>query len=215
MENEKYKLIFDVNKKSNIIKILGEEFVRNNKNKGKIIYNNKIYPLQELFQFKNNMNNSLKIKMILSKDCYNKSCMFKDCSSLIHIKFKNKIYNRDDILFNCQNNLYNGQTKNKETNNNNNNVFNYEKDFFSYNTYQNENEQFSKSLNNLNKDYNWNTKISIMNEIFSNCSSLKSLPDISKWVTTNVIDMNKLFYNCRSLSFFQTYLNGIPLMLLI
>ena len=31
--------------------------------------------------------------MTLSKDCCNKSCMFKDCSSLIHLKFDNDTYN--------------------------------------------------------------------------------------------------------------------------
>ena len=32
--------------------------------------------------------------------------------------------------------------------------------------------------NEINDNNKWNTKISIMNEIFSNCSSLISLPDI-------------------------------------
>ena len=35
--------------------------------------------------------------------------------------------------------------------------------------------------------------------IFYDCSSLKSLPDISKWNPNNVINMKKLFYNCASL----------------
>ena len=39
-----------------------------------------------------------------------------------------------------------------------------------------------------------------MNELFSNCSSLLSLPDISNWDTSDVISMSKIFYNCKSLS---------------
>ena len=35
--------------------------------------------------------------------------------------------------------------------------------------------------------------------LFSGCSSLKSLPDISKWDTRNVIDISELFLDCRSL----------------
>ena len=35
--------------------------------------------------------------------------------------------------------------------------------------------------------------------MFYNCSSLKSLPDISKWNTNKVIDMSDMFYNCSSL----------------
>jgi surface protein len=38
-----------------------------------------------------------------------------------------------------------------------------------------------------------------MKKMFFNCSSLISLPDISKWNTTNVINMKKMFYNCSSL----------------
>ena len=38
-----------------------------------------------------------------------------------------------------------------------------------------------------------------MSEIFFNCSSLKELPDISKWNTNNVKYMSKIFYNCSSL----------------
>ena len=39
-----------------------------------------------------------------------------------------------------------------------------------------------------------------MSDIFRECSSLISLPDISKWDTNNVIDMNGIFNGCTSLS---------------
>ena len=43
----------------------------------------------------------------------------------------------------------------------------------------------------------WNTNnVKNMREMFSNCYSLSSLPDISKWNTNNVNDMNGMFYNC-------------------
>ena len=35
-----------------------------------------------------------------------------------------------------------------------------------------------------------------MNKLFSECSSLVSLPDISKWNTNNVKYINNLFYGC-------------------
>ena len=38
-----------------------------------------------------------------------------------------------------------------------------------------------------------------LNALFYECSSLKSLPDISKWNTNNVIDMSLLFCKCSSL----------------
>ena len=36
--------------------------------------------------------------------------------------------------------------------------------------------------------------------MFNKCSSLISLPDISKWNTNNVTDMSCLFYGCSSLT---------------
>ena len=39
-----------------------------------------------------------------------------------------------------------------------------------------------------------------MSEMFCNCISLTSLPDISKWNTDNMIDMSRIFINCESLS---------------
>jgi len=38
-----------------------------------------------------------------------------------------------------------------------------------------------------------------MKGIFSNCETLISLPDISKWNTNNVTDMKGIFSNCKSL----------------
>ena len=39
-----------------------------------------------------------------------------------------------------------------------------------------------------------------MSYMFYGCSSLSSLPDISKWNFNNVIDMSYMFYGCSSLS---------------
>jgi len=39
-----------------------------------------------------------------------------------------------------------------------------------------------------------------MSYMFSECSSLSSLPDISKWNTNNVIYMNDMFFGCSLLS---------------
>jgi len=42
-------------------------------------------------------------------------------------------------------------------------------------------------------------KVTNMSYIFRNCSSLLSLPDISKWNTNNVTDMSDMFCGCSSL----------------
>ena len=41
--------------------------------------------------------------------------------------------------------------------------------------------------------------ITDMSNIFYDCTSLKSLPDISKWNTKNVTNMSNMFHNCESL----------------
>ena len=54
-----------------------------------------------------------------------------------------------------------------------------------------------KSLPDISK---WETNnIKYMDDLFINCLSLEFLPDISKWNTKNVINMRRLFYNCASL----------------
>ena len=39
-----------------------------------------------------------------------------------------------------------------------------------------------------------------MNHMFSGCSSLSSLPDISKWNINNITNMSYMFSGCESLS---------------
>ena len=57
------------------------------------------------------------------------------------------------------------------------------------------------SLNSLPDISKWNTsKVNNMSRMFYNCYSLNSLPDISKWNTSNVHDMSKMFYKCSKLS---------------
>ena len=181
MENEKYTLFFQIKNNINKIRLLGEEFVRFNKNKGKLLYKNKIYSLKDLFDLKDIINDKFKIKILLSKDCSNKSYMFKNCSLLIQIKYENNINNIEDIIFDETNYLYDASNK--------------------YTKIYNQNENIKNINNKENNYFKKNFKITAMNEIFSNCPSLISLPDISEWDTSNIIDMSKIFYNCRSLSF--------------
>ena len=57
------------------------------------------------------------------------------------------------------------------------------------------------SLSSLPDISKWNTNnVTDMYSMFSECSSLSSLPDISKWNTNKVTDMSHMFYYCSSLS---------------
>ena len=177
MEMEKYLMTYEIDRDQNVLRVLGEEFVRNNKNKGIIIYKNKKYSLKGLFEPFDIKNNKLKIKMLLSKNSYNKSFMFSDCSLLLQFKFYNNIYTNNDILINDKNLLY---ISIPET------ILN--------------DKLININKNSVNDNTEWNTKIHTINNIFSNCILLSSLPDISNWDTSNIIDMSKIFYNCRSLT---------------
>ena len=99
MKFEKYIMHYEIKENSNNIRILGEEFVRKNKNRGKIIFKDKKFPLIGLFQIKDIKTATFKIKLLLDKNCTHRSCMFKDCSSLFIIKSNND-FNIEDIFSN-------------------------------------------------------------------------------------------------------------------
>ena len=78
-----------------------------------------------------------------------------------------------------------------------------------YNVKSNNNNKLKVKLKGINNVTN-------ISYVFYNCSSLISLPDISKWNTHNVLNLNNLFHGCSSLIYhYQIYLNGILIMLLI
>ena len=52
----------------------------------------------------------------------------------------------------------------------------------------------------LNIKLKGNDKITDMSNMFEGCSSLISLPDISKWNTNNITDISNMFFGCSSLT---------------
>ena len=56
--------------------------------------------------------------------------------------------------------------------------------------------EFSK---NYKDKINYNACLKDMSYMFYECSSLISLPDISKWNTNNIENMSYMFYECSSL----------------
>jgi len=75
----------EAKQKPGIIQILGEEFVKNNLNKGNLIVDGKKSPLKSFLDITNVKEDKIKIKMILNKNIHNKSYMFKDCVSLMYL----------------------------------------------------------------------------------------------------------------------------------
>ena len=128
-------IVYKIGNQNNI-RIFGDNFVKNNKSKCRIEFENKEYDLIEWFNIENYTKNKLDYLRIKLKNINNVTdmgCMFYDCSSL-------------------------------------------------------------SSLPNISK---WNTKnVTNMGGMFYGCESLSSLPDISKWNTSNVNDMEHMIDKC-------------------
>ena len=208
MDAEKYKLIYIVNKKQRYLRLLGEEFFNKNKNSGYFIYKNKKYPLIDKVEQKNIKGDELKIDIIFYKKIYNKSFMFQDCEFLLKMLEPNQ----EDNINNFQITKYNEEEEN---------LFDYydndkisentllqslnEIDSFSYSTISSKMKSQRSSRNSIISKINYylksistqDHKMIILSGMFLNCSSLISIPDISKW--DNIIDIRGIFYNCSSL----------------
>ena len=166
------KLLYIYHNKNKSFKLFGDQFVKYNRVKAKIIIDNKIKVLRGNIEFYIN-----KIKV---RDIYN----FIKIKIKIKIKFLDIIDNIDSIFEGCES-LYKSQISKFNTQ--------YLKSL---------KQLFYKctSLISIDDISKWNiNKVNNISGLFYNCCNLKSLPDISKWNTNNISDMSYLFYNCSSL----------------
>ena len=185
------------------IQLFGSDFVDNNKDKCKIIYNEKEYDLMEYFKFDNNYNhnNPIKIQLRLNNNITYISNIFSFCKELL----SNIYLSVDNFNINDINNSFDGNNSNnfseKADNSNEINDLNYFKENIftnvtdmSYMFYE------CSSLISLPDISKWDTKnVTNMYSMFKRCSSLISLPDISKWDSKNVTNMEYMFLECSSL----------------
>ena len=151
--------------------------------------------------------------MVINKNLYNKSYMFKDCKSLLELKINNNLeYIEDNENFDINNyELENNENnincwEDEETNLNKSFEFYGDNGIDEYNntyinnistikTYNEENNKDSllTYLESFKLEYNYvNLKY-----MFYNCSSLSSLPDISNWNTSNLKNKNDMFSGCN------------------
>ena len=230
-------MIYQIKKSKKNIKILGKEFAENNKNKGKIVYNNKNYKMNYIFLTEGIKEIDLKLKMILDKNSYSKNFIFENCRTLLHFSIYEDIFQLEDdldkndkIIEICpENNLNTTNLISKESSkktleniplienfmdnesklNNCNNLVdsNYGKETINKYSIIHKNEECTK-LNDINNIYNYIDNsfskridnITNMSNMFYNCLSLESIPDIISFFNTkNVIDMSGIFFNCKSL----------------
>ena len=191
-ENDEIRIKYKKPKDEKRIEIFGSYFVRNNKNKCKIIYNEKEYKLTDKLKIEEN-NEEIEITLKGISNITNMGEMFYNCTSLISLSDNisnlntSKVTNMSEISCCCSSLTSSPDISKWDT---------------SKVTYMNKMFYNCISLTSLPDNIsNWNTSnVTNMREMFYNCSSLISLPDISKWDTSKVIYMSKMFYKCSSLT---------------
>ena len=218
--HEILKLIYNIDNEEKI-KIFGEEFVGNNGNKCSIIYKDKIIPLQSYFLIedinkKDRENKIFEILLLESEDISDRSYMFYECKSLVQLSTYEINYNEiKDNITEEENSLkyYYDDLDDIDEDIINNHINDLSKIELNY--YDLEFHKIGKltDLNNMSFMFSgcsslislpdisiWKTEnVNNMSSIFFGCSSLKSLPDISKWNTNNTNDLSFMFSGCSSL----------------
>ena len=212
-----------------VIRIFGKYFVEQNKNKCKIIYNNKKYILKEYFdEIDNNYNpkiKEIKIKLNGINCISNMKEMFYGCYHLTSLSKSKNVGTKQIEIFNDDNSqasLFENESEMKIKEENINNLY-INEDVFE--RYKEPNDLYygnslsalgpistieSNFSSNYKKSLNLNIKtqselsknfsnIKNISFMFSGCISLISLPDLSEWDISNVIDMRAMFELCISL----------------
>jgi len=185
---------YKINKNDEKLKVLGEDFVKINKENCRIIVDNQESELSEyidLSKYNTSNNDFIEIKLTGINNIKKAYCMFYKCTSLISIP------NLDKWETNNVTDLYRlfSECTSLES----------LPDISKWNTdnVTNMGYLFSEcpSLKSIPDISNWNTsKVTFMAGMFFGCSSLESLPDISKWNTENVTNIGNMFYGCSSLN---------------
>ena len=223
------------------LKIFDKIFINNNIDKCEIIYKDKDYKLREYLDdidkdYRHSQEKEIKIKLRINQDITRMSYMFCNCDRLLYVKDAQKEnysnnntldlnkniseYNKlseenlqkEHIIGTDENNIFNNNIWIDQNNSipssislqsdNNSSYTNKMIDIIISNNSQFYNindmcKMFSgcSSLISLPDISNWNTSsVNNMSYIFNGCSSIISLPDLSKWNTSNVEDISYIFY---------------------
>ena len=202
-----FEVTYKINEDERKVKILGKNCIKRNKYNGSIIYNNSEFELKEYFEDNDKMNkDTFKLLICLDKNIEDISYIFYKCESLITIddyQMNNKLDEIDKEL-----NLlsYESETNHTYLNNNTNlsdsNI--YPDNSNEISSILEASEQKNTNLFSYKENFQFSfllsfIRITNMNSMFSYCNSLISLPDISKWNTSNVKEMNDTFTGCNSI----------------
>ena len=181
----------EINNK-NMIYILHENFVNENKDNCKMIINGKCEELSSTITI-NPIKRKIMIKLKQIKPIKDMSYMFYECKLLDEIyNFSNwktdEVTNLSYLFYGCEN-LRSVSDISKW---NTSNVIN-----MSYMFYNCKSFFYENCFSDISK---WNTSnVKDMSYMFSYVNKIDILPDISKWDTSNVINMEGMFLECTTL----------------
>ena len=176
---------------SDKIKIVSEDFVKNNKDKCKLIINGNEIELCEYIDIKNmDLKEELEVILKETNTITSMNRMFRDCPNLFSLP---DFSEWDTSNVTDMHSLFNGCSS-----------LTILSDISNWNTENVKTIRYlfwgCMSLTHLPDISKWNTSnMTDFEGVFNNCSKLLYLPDISKWDTSKVNTMKKLFKNCKSL----------------
>ena len=205
------RLIYNIGKEDKI-QIFGEEYVGINGNKCSILYRNKIIPLQSHFLIKeinkeDKANKKFEILLFELEVITERSYMFANCKLLdkfgdfeiVKSKGKDNLIEEEKNLDSENINKYYNIYSNNASDYFNEEIIKVFRDYISKDTIN----YFILEFNKIDKvKINSWICLKSLSHMFYECSSLKSLPDISGWNTNDVNDMSSMFEGCSSLIFF-------------
>ena len=194
------------------VRIFGENFVKNNKEVCKILYNDEEYELKEYFEEINKIyNHKTEFKIILKipTQIRDISSMFSDCIYLYSFYSISKNLDHQELT-SINSPPKNGSIESDSSDVNNDNtgtIYEGCKNTLSITKTNSSNENhFSKFFKYKNKILPLSDLstldtffVSDMSNIFKDCKLLRLLPDISKWNTSNVNNMSGIFCGANSL----------------
>ena len=176
-------MIYDT-KKNKKIRILGENFVKNNKNNYYLRINGEKKELREYLEIKSNNKDTIEIKLLETKSITDMSYFFYECDSLKSLKVKPN-WNIEGVTNICG--MFSKCTSlisiEGIANWNTNNITDMSYLFSS-----------CLSLKKLPDISGWNVQnVTDMNYMFNDCKSLESLPELSKWKINKSLDKEGMF----------------------
>ena len=218
-KNKLSRMIYKINNNENKIRIFGKTFVENNINKCRIIYNNIVSSLQEYLYFSEKFKkcDNLEIILIEFESIYNRKCMFYECNLLKEFYLPDDTEKYYEFIIDTHNNDINSNLSNISDDDSddlfysfygNTNDFNIDK-----NSLENSLDSSDRKGNRSDKDkssqihsseflnvsYFYIPYCIDVSYMFKGCSSLDSLPNISRLNTSEINNMNNTFEGCSSL----------------